>query len=89
MPKGIYDRTKAAAATTQPPANDAAPTRAKKKRKPRAMAVVPGGKHADSAKRFDVSLDLRAGAVTITATNGALTLAADEVLALFAFVRGR
>jgi hypothetical protein len=42
-----------------------------------------------SKGRFDVALDLRAGAVTINAQGGSLTLAPDEVLALFAFLGRR
>lgn len=93
MPKGQYDRTKAkardAAAPGEPGSEPAPKKRRKQRRKARASAVVPVPAPNGEAKRFDVSLDLRGGAVTIHAANGSLTLAPDEVGALFGFMRGR
>lgn len=87
MPKGIYPRKPKDGET----ANDAAPPREKKRRKARALAVVPRAKAngAGAVAPLGASLDLRTGAVTINAQAGSLALAADEVLALFAFLRGR
>jgi hypothetical protein len=87
MPKGIYQRKPKAEAS-----NDAPPAVKKQGRKPRTLAVVPKVAKTNgngSAARFDVSLDLRGGAVTINAARGSLTLAPDEVLALFAFIGKR
>lgn len=86
MPRGVYNRKPRDAA------NDAAPEAKKRGRKPRTLAVAPevakpNGKAPGG--RFDVSVDLRKGAVTINALAGSLTLAPDEVLALFAFIAGR
>lgn len=89
MPRGVYDRTKRNETAA---ANDAPTTKKPRKpRKARAGAMVPSSSPppAQLTGRFDVSLDLRGGAVTIHATNGALTLAPDEVAALFTFMRGR
>lgn len=86
MPKGIYERKPKDAA------NDAAPEVKKRGRKPRTLAVVPKVAKPNGAApggRFDVSVDLRVGAVTINAQSGSLTLAPDEVLALFAFMARR
>jgi hypothetical protein len=90
MPKGIYDRSKPRAPKDDA-ANDAAKP-ATKARKPRALAVVAKVAKAivaPAGARFDVSVDLRGGAVTINAQAGSLTLAPDEVLALFAFLGRR
>lgn len=90
MPKGIYDRKPREAGDEA--ANDAPAKPAKRGRKARALAVVPKvARNAvtGSKGRFDVSVDLRGGAVTINAQSGSLTLAPDEVLALFAFLGRR
>lgn len=89
MPKGIYDRKPRG--DQEEPANDAAkPMRAV--RKPRAegkghrvVRVSP----KPATGRFEVALDLHAGAVTINASAGSLTLAPDEIAALFAFLARR
>src|SRR5690348_14305943 len=87
MPRGVYDRK--AKTASEPPANDAAQPRQKRAYRKRADVVVakPKANGEGSKGRFDVSLDLRGGAVTINAANGSLTLAPDEVLALFGFLR--
>lgn len=82
MPKGVYERKPRGEAS-----NDAAPTPQKRRRKARALTVVKA--KGNGAAPFAVALDLRAGAVTINAANGSLTLAPDEVLALFAFIGRR
>jgi hypothetical protein len=91
MPKGQYDRSKAK--PRKGATDEAAPPEpAKRPRKPRtihAVAKVAATKEVSSKGRFDVSLDLRGGAVTINAAAGSLTLSPDEVLALFGFMRGR
>lgn len=93
MPKGVYDRSKAA--PRRAPAEPASPMlaelpKAPKKRKARRTAiVVPIRKGVEAAPRFEVALDLRKGAVTINAAAGSLTLAADEIAALFAFLGRR
>jgi hypothetical protein len=89
MPKGVYDRSKRAAAAT---GLEAPPAPRKPGPKPRA-AIAAAKVAAPSVKsvqgRFDVSLDLRQGAVTINAASGSLTLQPDEVAALFAFLGRR
>lgn len=90
MPKGIYERKPRLAAEESPSAAVKEPK--KRGRKARAVVVVPqaaAAKANGSTARFDVSLDLRAGAVTINAAAGSLTLAPDELLALFAFLGRR
>lgn len=90
MPKGIYKRKAKTDAGAEPTANDGARKPQKRTQKRRAgRAVVPAPAPSQQQNRFDVSLDLRAGAVTINAQGGSLTLAPHEVLALFAFLGRR
>lgn len=86
MPKGVYDRKPKTETAAEAPAKPK-----KRGRKPRTALVVPkvAGAAPNGSGRFDVALDLRAGAVTINAMAGSLTLAPDEVLALFAFLGRR
>lgn len=87
MPRGVYDRSRKGEAK---PASEAPAQPQKRAYKRKSAAVVPKGAtsgEVGTKARFDVSLDLRAGAVTINAANGALTLAPDEVLALLSFFR--
>src|SRR5690348_5725418 len=68
MPKGVYERKPRG--DDAPAANDAPAQPRKRGRKARALAVVPEAAAArvnGSKDRFDVSLDLRGGAVTINA----------------------
>jgi hypothetical protein len=90
MPKGIYERKPRK--STPEAANGGGVQPRKPCRKARAVAVVPkiaAPRVNGSTGRFDVSLDLRGGAVTINAASGSLTLTPDEVLALFAFLGRR
>jgi hypothetical protein len=92
MPKGQYDRSKAKPRGSSELTPDAPAAPAKKPRKARSTAVVPKVAKTNgdaSAGRFDVSVNLRSGGVTINASGGSLALARDEVLALFAFLGGR
>lgn len=82
MPKGVYDRSK----TKDPAAVAEKPAR--KARKARAIVSATTAKGAPPAP-FGVALDLRAGAVTITAASGTLALAPDELAALLNLFRGR
>jgi hypothetical protein len=92
MPKGQYDRSKSkprgdAATPAQASAGDAQP----KKRAKRVNGAVVAAKapQTGAARPFQVAVDLRLGSVTINAAAGSLALAADEVLALFAFMARR
>lgn len=85
MPRGVYDRKSKEAEA--PEATAKPQKRAYKKRATAVVPEQPKPRANGAAPRFDVSLDLRGGAVTINAANGSLTLSPDEVLALFAFMR--
>lgn len=89
MPKGIYDRS--AARKPAQPVHEAAAEPSKKKREGKGVRTTRVARVApEPAKgRFEVALDLRGGAVTINAASGSLTLAPDEVSALFAFLGRR
>ena len=100
MPRGIYPRKprepkqKAEAADNkQRQTPEAAPAQRRKRAAPRRAKPlpVPAARPGLVARpdRFEVSLDLRAGAVTIHAQKGSLSLAPDEVLAFLAFLGRR
>jgi hypothetical protein len=82
MPKGIYDRKPKEVIEGEPAKP---PRKAKAKR----AAIVATNGSGQKPAPFSVALDLRAGAVTINASAGSLTLAPDEVMALFAFIGRR
>lgn len=90
MPKGHYDRSKSKPRGEA--ANDAPAAPRKAVKKAGSAALVPRvakSKGDATGGRFDVSINLRGGAVTINAAGGSLTLLPDEVLALFGFLGRR